>query len=298
MSFDLRNLRYVIAAAEHGSFFRAALALEIEQSTMSRNIVRHEKRLGVKLFRRLHGCVLPTAAGAEFIRSARQLLAKADQLTEVMRSAGEGKTGRLTVGYSSPVPAGHLRATLLAWRDQSPDVELDRIEAQREALVAGLDAGVIDVAIMGGEMSYIRMQHAVFWNETVCVGLPASHPLAALDTVGWSDLSDETFLLAADVDSVAHCIGRSGIAPTIRTVQQSAQSVLSMLSAEGGVTLTCESSASGDYPDVVLRPVNDGETGVSRVPFSGYWRKDNDNPALRQFLAFVRSHGPDIRAIN
>jgi hypothetical protein len=41
------------------------------------------------------------------------------------------------------------------------------------------------------------------------------------------------------------------------------------------------------YPDVIYRPVQ-GEQGPAFINYSGYWRKDNANPALRRFLAFVR----------
>jgi DNA-binding transcriptional LysR family regulator len=36
MTFDIRQLRYAIAVADHGSFHRAAEAMEVEQSTLSR----------------------------------------------------------------------------------------------------------------------------------------------------------------------------------------------------------------------------------------------------------------------
>jgi DNA-binding transcriptional LysR family regulator len=38
VSFDIRQLRYAVAAADHGSFYCAARALEVEQSTLSRAI--------------------------------------------------------------------------------------------------------------------------------------------------------------------------------------------------------------------------------------------------------------------
>ena len=40
MPFSIRQLRHAIAAADHGSFYRAARALDIEQSTLSRSILR------------------------------------------------------------------------------------------------------------------------------------------------------------------------------------------------------------------------------------------------------------------
>ncbi|MFB9051028.1 LysR family transcriptional regulator [Sphingobium indicum] len=60
---ELRQLRYLIAAAEAGSFSRAARGMNIKQPTLSRHIIDVEKRLGMTLFdRRTRGDTLtPTA---------------------------------------------------------------------------------------------------------------------------------------------------------------------------------------------------------------------------------------------
>lgn len=49
---ELRQLRYLIAAAEAGSFSRAARSMNIKQATLSRHIIEVEKRLGMALFDR------------------------------------------------------------------------------------------------------------------------------------------------------------------------------------------------------------------------------------------------------
>ncbi|EGP10294.1 hypothetical protein CSIRO_0070 [Bradyrhizobiaceae bacterium SG-6C] len=46
MTFDIRQLRYALAPADHGSFYRAGRALDIEQSTLSRSILRLERIIG------------------------------------------------------------------------------------------------------------------------------------------------------------------------------------------------------------------------------------------------------------
>jgi DNA-binding transcriptional LysR family regulator len=50
--FDIRQLRYAGAAADHGSFYRAARALEVEQSTLSRAILKLERSIGMPIFER------------------------------------------------------------------------------------------------------------------------------------------------------------------------------------------------------------------------------------------------------
>jgi len=80
MSFDISQLRYAIAAADHGSFYRAARALEIEQSTLSRNISKLERIVGAKLFDRSRAGVVTTVAGLRFVRRARAIVFNADQM--------------------------------------------------------------------------------------------------------------------------------------------------------------------------------------------------------------------------
>lgn len=64
MPFDIRQLRYAIAAADHGSFYRAARTLDVEQSTLSRNILKLERVIGGKIFNRSRAGVTTTIAGA------------------------------------------------------------------------------------------------------------------------------------------------------------------------------------------------------------------------------------------
>lgn len=59
---ELRQLRYLIAAAEAGSFSRAARNMNIKQATLSRHVIEVEKRLGMTLFdRRTRGATLRRA---------------------------------------------------------------------------------------------------------------------------------------------------------------------------------------------------------------------------------------------
>ena len=74
MPFDIRQLRYAIAAADHGSFYRASRVLDVEQSTLSRAILKLERVSGGRIFNRAQGGGSMTLAGAQFIRAARSMV--------------------------------------------------------------------------------------------------------------------------------------------------------------------------------------------------------------------------------
>lgn len=80
MAFDIRQLRYAIAAADHGSFYRAACALYVEQSTLSRAILKLERSIGMPIFERSRAGVTMTVAGNAFISGAKPMVATADKL--------------------------------------------------------------------------------------------------------------------------------------------------------------------------------------------------------------------------
>jgi DNA-binding transcriptional LysR family regulator len=292
--FDIRQLRYALAAADHGSFYRAARVLDIEQSTLSRNILKLERAIGMAIFERSCSGVTMTLAGSAFLRGAKQLVATADKMVAMMRAAGQGRAGGLRLGHNSSVSAGNLRATMMSWRDGHPDVDVECVEADRSVLLAGIDTGEIDIAILMGAARQNGFRSEPLWSERMLVALPASHPLADRDVVHWTDLRGERFLLpAADPgpeirDMLMGRLAVSGGKLDMRLLQSSRETVLSVLGGSAGVSVVCEGSTGARYPDVVYRPIH-GEQGPALNGYSGYWRDDNDNPTLRRFLGFIKA---------
>ena len=86
---DLQHLRYAVAAAEHGSFRRAAEALPVRQSTLSRCIRQLEERIQMIVFERSSGGVRATLAGREFLRAARSILEQTDMLVTTEPAAAK-----------------------------------------------------------------------------------------------------------------------------------------------------------------------------------------------------------------
>lgn len=294
MSFDIRQLRYAIAAADHGSFYRAARALDIEQSTLSRHVLKLERAIGMAIFERSRAGVTMTLAGSAFIRGAKRMVASADNLITMMRAAGQGRGGGLRLGLNSSVSAGNLRATIVSWRDAHPGVEVECVEANRSVLIAGLHAGEIDIAILIGVVGQDDFRSEALWSERMLVALSATHPLAERELIHWTDLRSERFLLpVTDPGSELRdmLLGRLavlGAKPDIRMHRSSRETILSILGAGSGVSIVCEGSTGTRYPDVVYRPIH-GEQGPALTGYSGYWSDDNSNPALHRFLGFIKA---------
>ncbi|OJY63095.1 LysR family transcriptional regulator [Sphingobium wenxiniae] len=289
---ELRQLRYLIAAADAGSFSRAARNINIKQATLSRHILEIEKRLGMALFdRKTRGATL-TPNGRTYLRTAQRIVKEFEELNAWVWATNNGVAGKLTVGFYTSFSAGNLRATLSEFSHQFPEVKLSGFERDRDMLLAGIENGLLDIVIMIGDATYSGLASRSFWSERILVALPESHPLAGRQRVHWTDLTGERFLLTEQDpgpetrNMLLGKLGMPGYSPEIDMDDIRRDTVLSVIALGGHISIVAESALGIHVPGVVFREVHE-TNGHTRIGFSGYWREDNENPALRRFLEFV-----------
>ncbi len=75
---DIRDLEYLALSAETSNFGRAAEALGVNVSTISRRICRIEDELGLSLFERGHSGVRLTSGGHAVMLHVRRALAEVE----------------------------------------------------------------------------------------------------------------------------------------------------------------------------------------------------------------------------
>ncbi len=300
MDIELGSLRTVLAAAEHGSFRRAASALNLKQSSLSRRIRLLEGQLGVPLFERSSGGVRLTPAGVGVVRTARSVFEQMDRMISTARSVGSGDAGNLTIGLSTSLSVSKLRAVLADYIKALPNVGVRIAERSRAELIDGLDAGDSDIAIIVGEPRQYSGPSMSLWSERIIVALPANHALSSSEVIYWGDLRDESFLLSRrdpgpDLRNIiVRKLSAPGDAPNIEMWDMSNESILAMLEVGSHVSVHTESWTNLAWPGVRYREVRD-TSGPSHITFTACWARHNKNPALVRFLDFLRrNHHPTL----
>jgi DNA-binding transcriptional LysR family regulator len=299
MALELRHLRYAVAAAHYGSFRRAAEALGVKQSSLSRRIRQMEDRLGVAVFERSSSGVRLTDAGTEILRTSRHLVDGLNHMMASAKAAGRGEAGRLAIGFYTSLSAGNLRASLMEHARRFPQVEIRTVEGERASLFMGLEHGRLDVAIVIGEPAVREGGAMALWGERIMVALPESHPLAANEIVYWTDLRGEMFLLSQRDpgpelrDILLAKLASPGVQPKVVEQDVSRETIKSLVGAGFGVSLICEAAIGASYAGVVYRDVQDGN-GPSRISYAAYWQRNNDNPALAHFLKLLEERYPSL----
>ena len=94
---DVGRFTTFAKVAEMLSFSRAAKALRLRVSSVSRTVARLEAELGAQLFDRSHAGVTPTPAGLQLYEDARRLLSDADAVRERIQRLPQGPEGSVTV---------------------------------------------------------------------------------------------------------------------------------------------------------------------------------------------------------
>ena len=297
---DLQHFRFAAAAAECGSFRKAAELLGVGQPTLSRTIKQFEHLIGVVLFERSSGGVAPTSAGATVLRMARTILEEFDALIATAASTRDGHAGRLAIGFCTSLSVGNLRASLLNFREKFPHIKLATVERRRTRLANGLRTGTLDLLILTGSAPLTNSKTRSLWSERVYVVLPESHPLTAREVIYWTDLRDATIILSEydpgrEIEELLFSkLVSPENRPKIERHDISRGVVKSLVTMNIGVSIVLESDIGANFSGLVYRELRDG-TGPSVLSYSAYWQADNENPALATFLKMLSERYPSPR---
>ena len=121
---EIRQLQYALQIAEERNFSRAAEKLHIAQPSLSQQLSKLEKEIGVLLFQRTTNSVDMTYAGEVFMERAQKILDSLEQLKKEMADISQTRTGKVTIG-TMPITGSHLLPHVLPlFHKKYPDIEL------------------------------------------------------------------------------------------------------------------------------------------------------------------------------
>lgn len=145
---NTKQIQYALALSENLSFSQTSEQLGISQPALSKQIQHIEKELGVKLFDRNHTPLILTPAGEYFVRSARDLVYKEDQMRKALDQFKSGDNGRLIIGVT-PFRSVYLMPDLVRKiRDRYPGVQVSLHETNVAQLRKEAAEGKYDLAIV------------------------------------------------------------------------------------------------------------------------------------------------------
>lgn len=198
----LRQLQFLVAIAETGSFSRAAELCHVTQPTLSTAIKEVEAMLDVQLVERhARGTVL-TSAGEIAAERAKSILASAQDLVAATRQTARPLSGDFRLGAIPTVAPFLLPAMLRPLRASNPGLKLFIREDMTERLLEDLRTRQLDAALIALPWPAHGIETRPLFDDEFLLVAPAGHRLASAGPVQPAALASENILLLED----GHCL--------------------------------------------------------------------------------------------
>jgi DNA-binding transcriptional LysR family regulator len=292
---DMRDLEYLALSAEMGNFGRAADALGVNVSTISRRISRVEDELGVALFERWHSGVRLTPGGHAVISHVRRALAEVEAVKRSGMRVGSGLVGEVRLGLRLP-PVGEALVSLLGiWRKKHPSVTLTVVEMGDGNLAGAVEARRLDVAVTPRHGVWKQAASMPLYRDQLLVALPEGHSACARPSVSQDDLQRENILIQDWEDSQA---GREFYAfvlaagTNIRAHAASKPSIFALVRAGFGIAFATSAEAAAPITGLVFKPIDDPGAYVEMVLA---WHAGLEDPVVGRFVACLRDDAQSRR---
>ncbi|WP_306232072.1 LysR family transcriptional regulator [Agrococcus beijingensis] len=248
--FTLRQLSFLVCAAEEGTVAGAAARLHVSPSAVSEALSELERGLGMQLTvrRRARGLTL-TSTGADVVARARALLASSRELETSLRAAPGELAGPITIGCYPTLAPTVLPPLLQGFGRLHPRVELTVLEATHDRLRGPLETGRVDVAFVYDTLIPGEPQRAKLFELPAHVIVAGDDPLAAAGTgeVRLEQLVERDLILLDAPPSSEHTMSlfaAHGLVPRVRHRVQSTEAVRALVARGLG------------YGVLVQRPAN------------------------------------------
>jgi DNA-binding transcriptional LysR family regulator len=241
---DIRQIRYALAVAKERSFTRAALRLNISQSTMSEQVKSLEEQIGFDLFRRTGRGVEATDLGRTFLAEAERVASDLLSLIDVARRLNGLGRESLRIGIGSGLAPlflprlfapGLLPANLqIEVRTAPTRVIFD--DLQQEKLDLGILIEVPPDRVPSG-LAVTRMTHV----EMVAIAAPGRVLPLARGCLDIARVKDVPFIMSEISvgygEVVSRLFGSLGVRPQFRAMIDNVETMKSVVRASDCVAI-------------------------------------------------------------
>ncbi len=266
---EMGQIRYVLSAAKHLNFTRAAEACGVSQPALTKGIKALETELGAPLFNREGRRISLSGFGRSMMPHLQSIADEADATRALADNFRLLAQVPVKLGVQSTI--GHLRlARFLAdFQRRHDGIELAVSEASREALQHQLDAGEIDLAILTRDEAGEQFRLTPLYEERYVVIFPPGHRLGHSNAVTLGQLSGQDYVdrLSCEMREMVMGVCESrGVELYARFRSEREDWVQAMVLAGIGFAFMPEYSVT--LPDLVQRPLIEPEVSRNVVAAS------------------------------
>jgi len=301
MNVTFRQLRVFAEVAQLGSMTRAAEALHLTPPAVSMQIREIESQVGLLLFDRVGRQVALSTAGEYFLVHAKRLLSSLKDAENAMARFKRLEHGLLTIGMVST--AKYFVPRLLArFHQDHPGVEVRlRVAGNREQLVALMQAGDVDLSVMGRAPKEIATRAEAFAAHPMVFVGPPGHPLLSQGRVPVAALAPCPFIVrehgSGTRSAMQQFFNERDFEPRIVMEMSSNETIKQAVMAGMGLTFLSLHTIGLEMRSNLMRIIDVEGTPLMRTWNVVHLQSKVLSPAAEAFRSFIlESAEPYLRA--
>lgn len=187
------HLQYFLEVYQYQNFSRAAEHIHVARQSLSKAIGDLEEEFGEVFFQRTQNGLIPTDAGDDFYRHARNMLAEYEAMHRT-KTVNQIRKKQLTI-YSMDAVMPLLTCDFFQeFHRLHPDIVLSFQETTDEDAKNRLEVGKCDFAIVSGAVDMSQFQRTFLFLADYVALLSEKNPLAQKEMLSMEDLSGENLL--------------------------------------------------------------------------------------------------------
>lgn len=212
----LTQLRSFHAVATEGSFTRAAQALHVSQPTVTTQVRQLEDLYKVELFHRTGRRIRPTEIGERLLQLSRQIFGLELEAVQVLRDAGELRSGHLRVAAVGP---SHVTRMLAAFNQRYPDINISVATGNSENVLNRLLDYTADVGVLAQVLKDKRFVSVPYSEHPIVIFCNAEHRFARRRSIRTAELQGEKLILreqgSTTRKAIESALKAAGVQPTV-----------------------------------------------------------------------------------
>lgn len=205
---ETRLLHYFLAIAREENITRAAEALFISQSTLSKQMMDLEEQLGKPLFIRGKRKVTLTEDGIFLRDRAREIIKLLESTETALHTDSENLSGDVSIGCGETIAMDIIAQIMADFHEKYPDVKLHTYSGDADIVMDRIDKGLSDMGLLIGPMRKEKYDYLnLHIKDVYGLLMPKDCELAAQETINIDQLktlpmiiADQTFFGHQDLD--------------------------------------------------------------------------------------------------
>ena len=295
MKIDTLGVQAFIAIADHGGFRKAAEALHITQTALTRRLQNLESSLGVKMVERTTRSVALTSIGRDFLPRARRLLDDLSASLVEIRETGKAQRGDVSIACVPTVGIQYLPRVIQEYSARHPNNRIKIFDHASSGVADAVLRREAEFGINIGGSHHPELVSIPVLQDRFVLICRDDHPLAKRRSLTWKQLEPFPLIFAGDVSGnrplLAQALeGRNLALQSFYEVQRSSTAVGLVAEGVGAAVVPSLAIQKGAYPRIRTIPLTDPVVSRKLVLVSR--KTAHLSPAAQALYDLIRKSGP------